>query len=237
MRTLLEGEVAPVEVSRLTGVPYSTVLRWSRPLAVRPPRPFRPARPAAYTYLLGVYLGDGCVNAVGTSHQLVISLDGAHPGIVGEVVAAVEAVRLPYRPARVRAVPSSRCVTVTSGWKRWPEAFPQHGPGRKHERPIVLAPWQQALVDTHPEPFLRGLIHSDGCRTVNRFTSTLPSGRVREYAYARYFFSNLSPGIRGLFCTTCDRLGIRWTRSSARNVSVSHRDSVAALDRFVGPKA
>jgi hypothetical protein len=27
-------------------------------------------------------------------------------------------------------------------------AFPQHGPGRKHERPIVLEPWQLEIVDT-----------------------------------------------------------------------------------------
>ncbi len=84
--------------------------------------------------------------------------------------------------------------------------------------------------------FLRGLIHSDGCRTVNRFKTKLPSGRVAEYAYPRYFFSNLSADIRGLFCEYCDKLGIRWTQSNHRNISVSHRHSVAALDEFIGPK-
>jgi len=66
--------------------------------------------------------------------------------------------------------------------------------------------------------------------------TTLPSGRVAEYAYPRYFFSNLSADIRALFCDACERLGIRWTLSNPRNVSVSHRRSVAALDEFVGPK-
>jgi hypothetical protein len=64
----------------------------------------------------------------------------------------------------------------------------------------------------------------------------LPSGRVAEYAYPRYFFSNLSPDIRGLFCEACDRLGLRWTQSNHRNISISHRASVALLDEFVGPK-
>jgi len=128
-------------------------------------------------------------------------------------------------------------VNVDSATKRWLDAFPQHGPGRKHERPIVLEPWQQEIVDRFPEQFIRGLIHSDGCRTINRFKTKLPSGRVGEYAYARYFFSNLSPDIRELFCVTCDRLGIRWTQSNPRNISVSHRDSVARLDEFVGPKS
>jgi hypothetical protein len=66
--------------------------------------------------------------------------------------------------------------------------LPQHGPGRKHERRIELAAWQREIVDRFPQKFLRGLLHSDGCRTVNRFKTTLPSGRVAEYAYPRWFF-------------------------------------------------
>ena len=125
---------------------------------------------------------------------------------------------------------------LQSSWKRWPEAFPQHGPGRKHERSIVLQDWQQEIVDAYPGEFVRGLIHSDGCRTVNRSRTTLPSGRVAEYAYPRYFFSNLSADIRGLFCAACDRLGVRWTQSNHRNISVSHRRSVAVLEEVVGEK-
>jgi len=60
--------------------------------------------------------------------------------------------------------------------------------------------------------------------------STWPSGRVAEYAYPRYFFPNLSADIRGLFCATCDQLGVRWTLPNPRNASVEHRNSVAVLD-------
>ena len=111
-------------------------------------------------------------------------------------------------------------------------AFPQHGKGKKHERAIVLEPWQREIVSRHPDEFVRGLIHSDGCRTTNRFKTTLPSGRVAEYAYPRYFFSNLSGDIRGLFCAACDALGVRWTLSNPRNVSIAHRKSVALLDEL-----
>ena len=60
---------------------------------------------------------------------------------------------------------------------------------------------------------------------------------MAEYAYPRWFFSNLSDDIRALFCEYCERVGVRWTRSSHRNVSVSHRPSVALLDEHVGVKA
>jgi hypothetical protein len=141
------------------------------------------------------------------------------------------------RRVRLEKDRERRCVRVVADSSRWPEAFPQHGPGRKHERRIELADWQREIVDRFPYEFVRGLLHSDGCRTVNRFTTRLPSGRVAEYAYPRWFFSNRSADIRTLFCEYCERLGIRWTQSNARNISVSHRDSVARLDSFVGEKS
>jgi hypothetical protein len=94
----------------------------------------------------------------------------------------------------------------------------------------------QAVRAQHPGAFLRGLIQSDGSRCLNRFDTLLPCGRVARYEYPRYFFTNLSADIRRIFCEHCELLGIRWTQSNHRNISVSHRDSVALLDSFVGPK-
>ena len=189
----------------------------------------------SYSYLLGLYLGDGCVTGVGPGRQLVIALDTAYPMIIEDCVAAVKLLRPECHIGRYRHR-EHNCVRVAAASTHWFEVFPQAGPGRKHERPIVLEPWQREIVDAFPREFLRGLIHSDGCRTVNRFSTKLPSGRMAEYAYPRYFFSNLSADIRGLFCDYCDRLGIRWTQSNPRNISISHRRSVALLDEFVGPK-
>jgi hypothetical protein len=195
-----------------------------------------PADSYSYAYLLGMYLGDGHLAGNGRSWQLVVSVDSAHEEIIEECQGAM-LLTLPCRRPRLRVHPTDRCVRVASMAKAWRDLLPQHGPGRKHERPIVLAPWQQEIVDQHTWQFVRGLIHSDGCRTVNRFKTRLPSGRVAEYAYPRYFFSNLSPDIRRLFCDACDRLGLRWTQSNPRNISVSHRASVALLDDYVGPKS
>jgi hypothetical protein len=195
----------------------------------------RPADAYSYAYLLGLYLGDGHLAGNGRSWQLVITLDSAYDEVVEECRAAM-LLTLPWRVPHLRMHPTDRCVRVASMAKAWHDLFPQHAPGRKHERPIVLAPWQREIVQRQTWQFVRGLIHSDGCRTVNRFRTKLPSGRVAEYAYPRYFFSNLSADIRGLFCEACDRLGLRWTQSNHRNISISHRESVALLEEFVGPK-
>jgi hypothetical protein len=195
----------------------------------------RPADDHSYAYLLGVYLGDGYVADTGRSFQLVITLDAAYPDLVEECREAM-VLSLPSSQPRAHRHPVHRSFRLMAGSQAWPHLFPQMGPGRKHERPIVLAAWQRDIVELHPWQFVRGLIHSDGCRTVNRFKTLLPSGRVAEYAYPRYFFSNLSADIRGLFCTSCEQLGLRWTQSNHRNISISHRASVALLDEYVGAK-
>ena len=197
---------------------------------------WRPPDPESYAYLLGMYLGDGYVGRHSGTAQLLIVCDSGYGGIIEACVAAIKRTSLRDHVG-VHPYGHQRCVRVMCTWKGWPDAFPQHGPGRKHTRPIVLADWQQRIVDQHPWAFLRGLLHSDGCRTVNRFKTRLPSGRVAEYEYPRWFFSNRSADIRALFCEYCERLGIRWTQSNARNISISHGGSVARLDAFVGAKS
>jgi hypothetical protein len=198
--------------------------------------PRRPADALSYSYLLGMYLGDGHVADTGHSRQLRISCDAGYPEIITDCRCAIQLSLVDVR-VHARAHPVDRCVRVEASSKWWPDLFPQAGPGRKHERVIALEPWQQSIVERFPWLFLRGLLHSDGCRSINRFTTRLPSGRVAEYAYPRWFFSNLSADIRGLFCRTCDAMGVQWTQSNHRNISVSHRASVALLDEFVGLKA
>jgi hypothetical protein len=71
---------------------------------------------------------------------------------------------------------------------------------RKHSRAIALTPWQRQAIDARPGAFLAGLIHSDGCRVINR---------VKGHEYPRYFFSNKSPAIRALFADVCGAVGRR----------------------------
>ena len=127
-------------------------------------------------------------------------------------------------------------VVTTVSWKHWPCLFPQHGPGRKHERPIVLADWQEQVVWAFPGPFLRGLFHSDGAR-VNNWATRVVAGEKRRHDYPRWQFSNRSEDIMALCCWALDLEAVPWRRSGPWTVSVSRRDAVARLDALVGPKS
>jgi hypothetical protein len=150
-----------------------------------------------------------------------------YPGIIWGCAAAMLAV-MPRNKVLVQYNAGGKAAEIGSYSKAWPCLLPQHGPGRKHLRPIALDQWQQEIVDRDPRPLVRGLIHSDGCRVLNK-----SMGRV----YLRYFFSNASADIRKIFCDACDQLGISWRQPRERHISVARRDSVALLDTFVGPKS
>jgi hypothetical protein len=91
----------------------------------------------------------------------------------------------------------------------------------------------EAIVDREPEPFIRGLLHSDGCRVMNRVAVD-----GKDYAYPRYFFSQVSKDIQALFCRSLARLEIDYTIASrGKTVSVARAAGVARLDYFVGPKS
>jgi hypothetical protein len=191
-------------------------------------------RCAAYSYLLGLYLGDGYVGTGARTYTLIIACDGQYKHLVAECQCVVDL--FSPRPSRLSRLKNDNGVRVVSHGKIWPLLFPQHGPGRKHERKIELVDWQQAIVKTFPHQLIRGLIQSDGSRCFNTFKMKLKAG-PKEYSYPRYFFTNYSMDIQGIFTDACDQLGIRWSRPFWRNISISHRDSVAKLDEFVGPKS
>jgi hypothetical protein len=188
---------------------------------------------AAYSYLLGLYLGDGCITRGRRDvYALSVACCDDWPGLIAAAETAMSAVMPGSSVCRVQR---PGCTEVKSWSKHWPCLFPQHGPGRKHTRAIELARWQQQIVAAFPGAFARGLFHSDGCRGLNRVRRQLPSGE-RCYEYPRYFFSNKSHDILALCGETLDQLGISWRYARPDSISVARREAVARLDEFVGPK-
>jgi hypothetical protein len=253
VQALIKDGINNCEIARRTGIPRETIRDWrhgklprrgprgpngnralpenSCPACGHPLHDFGTLPASDYAYLLGLYLGDGCISAHRRGvFRLRILLDRRYPGIVHECVQAVAAV---MPSSRVGVLPRhhEKADEVGSYSRAWPCLFPQHGPGRKHLRKIELVSWQLDIVRSHPQKLLRGLIHSDGSYSVN--TIKHPK---KTYVYPRYLFSNRSGDIRRLFCDVCDRIGIEWRVMTKYDISIAHRESIALMDEFVGPK-
>ncbi|MGA5300630.1 hypothetical protein ACPCHT_11915 [Nucisporomicrobium flavum] len=132
---------------------------------------------------------------------------------------------------KVQRVNRQGCVAVQSYSQHWPCLLPQHGAGKKHERPITLTDWQRAVVDEHPGYLVRGLFHSDGCRVQNRVTR---NGKV--YLYPRYMFANESADIMAICQGALDHIGVPWRMCRPNLLSVARREGVVVLDGVVGAK-
>lgn len=186
-----------------------------------------------YVYLLGLYLGDGCISAAPKNvFRLRVFQDARYEGLIAECALAI--CQLTDRAAGRQQ--RSGCVEIYSAWKHWACLFPQHATGRKHSRSMKLRDWQERLVERYPRALIRGLIHSDGCRSVNRVRRPTRTG-VKEYAYVRYYFTNASADIRAIFAAACDLVEIKHRVMTERVISVAQRDSVRRLDEFIGPKS
>ena len=198
--------------------------KWSKPKRDCPVLPVGPDRAAAYAFLLGMYLGDGCLTRHPRTYLLVIALDAAYPNIAQRCAAAVTKVN-PFHPVSIYR--QDNVLRVKSYGVCWLTLFPQHGPGRKHLRKIALREWQETLVDRNPWEFLRGLLESDG----SRFDRCV-GGRI----YPAYGFTNRSSDILGLFKHVCDLLGIHYTVPTLTSISIARRDDVRRLDEAIGQK-
>ncbi|WP_406093757.1 helix-turn-helix domain-containing protein [Kitasatospora purpeofusca] len=248
---LMRSGVGTAETARRLDAPRGTVSWWKhQDLAKHGQLPGRKQSTcmhcfgdelnrSAYSYLLGLYLGDGHIShpAQHRIPSLFITCDDKWPGIMNSVESAVRQVFPTLKPCRVRKV---GCHNIKVYSKHLTCHFPQHGPGKKHERTIALQPWQQEIVDAHPWEFLRGLIHSDGCRITN-WTTRKVGGVEKRYEYPRYFFTNTSTDIVRLFTDTLDAVGVQWKASAPRptgqiNVSVARKACVALMDAHIGPK-
>lgn len=241
-KVLIDSGMSQAEAARLLGIPRGTIRTWVRNGFARKQRPASSCRCGhpcphisgmahnpAYAYLLGLYLGDGYIAPQPHGgHRLRVTLDLKYPGIILECRRAM----LGVHAGSVTEAMKVGCLDVTSAWCHWTCVFPQHGPGPKHTRPIILAPWQRSVaIDHYPHLLLRGLIHSDGCRVVNTVKT-----RGKVYAYSRYHFSNRSTDIHQIFADACAAVGVVTRFNNQWNQSIVRRADAKRMDLFVGEK-
>ena len=222
------------EVARRLGVPRRTVRDWrirvprrERPLCLRCWRPTSLVlfSAADYAELLGLYLGDGHISPFPRTERLRLMLDAKYPVIVDDAAALLDRVVLDCtvgRQLRPRGPHGRRCGRTTATGRC---LLPQHGPGKKHDRAIVLEPWQRAAGRAAPWAFLRGCIRSDGCVFINR---------TGKYAYESYDFCNLSHDIRDLFAAVCESVGVECRRLREARPHLPPRERSAACSSTSG---
>jgi Homeodomain-like domain len=232
------------EVARRLRIPRRTIMDWRRPRYVPRreypletcPRCWQAAKPirfteADYADLLGLYLGDGCISRTPRAYRLRIALDNRYPRIIRDARCLLERC---FPENRVDVVQRTGCVNVSMYSLHLPCLLPQHGPGRKHERTIVLEHWQSKILAAEPWSFIRACIRTDGCVFINRtdIHQSVPN------EYLSYQFSNKSQDIADLFVAACNRVGVatRMNRDGRGrwSVRINRRVSVALMLAQVG---
>ena len=108
-------------------------------------------------------------------YRLEIACGADRPSPIAEAATAISAIR----PAVVRrAGAEDRLHHGEHLLQALAMSVPAAPVRTKHRRQIELADWLQEIVDLHTETFLRVLIHSDGCRSVDRGALAIGAGSV-----------------------------------------------------------
>ena len=139
-RRLIAAGVNDCAIARQIGVPRATVQDWRRRPQIRPRlvsaspcgvvHDFSALPAAAYCYVLGLYLGDGCISRDRRVWRLRITLDKKYPAIIDRCREAIDMLMPGQRAGIVQQ--AKGCAEVTLYSKHWPCLLPQHGPGKKH---------------------------------------------------------------------------------------------------------
>jgi hypothetical protein len=149
--TLLRGGAKNADVARQLNAPKGKISYWKHMDRAkrgecpgkhdqRCPRCHgRELDQAAYSYLLGLYLGNGYISHY-SGHRapnLMIACGDTWPGLMELTEGAMRKVFPDNRVCRVRR---TGCHNVKVYSKHLECLFPQHGPGKKHQRRIALKP-------------------------------------------------------------------------------------------------
>lgn len=235
----LQGGASMRSIARTLGIHHSTVAYWLKQQRAPKPSLSLPQEPYiaptafatwySYSYILGLYLGDGHISKVRRSYRLRITQDMRYPTLIALNIHHL-GLLLPHSSPSAYPCSDGNCTNVTVYAKILPLLFPQAGKNRKDQREIVLAQWQQSHLQING--FIRGLIHSDGSRYKNRVRNAKTG---REYSYTTYQFSSKSQEIMGLMMHSLESIGVNFrhrTKRDVESITISQRADVALLDQI-----
>jgi hypothetical protein len=155
----------------------------------------------AYYYILGQYLGDGCVSKYARTYRLRIFASITHLGIIDEVTKCLKMI-FPSNSIGFSRKPG--CLEISVYSNMIPIMFPHIGDGRKHDRKIELSEFQKQHIQNGARFLLRGLFHSDGCYYRQRILRD--GSEIMNYS-----FCNKSKDIHAIYQMALEICGIGYS--------------------------
>lgn len=178
----------------------------------------------SYSYILGVYLGDGHINKMLRTYRLRFFLDSRQDLVIEECVKHLK-ILFPSNSVNVIST-KYNYVIITLYSNNIPYIFPQHGKGEKYKRKIKLNDKQKKIIKYNQ--LMKGLFHSDG------------SYFIALSKYPRYQFTNKSKDLIDLFgkCLIKNNITpkIRKRKNGIYDIQIQNKKDVSIMYKLVGEK-
>lgn len=192
-------------------------------------------RKKSYSFLLGIFLGDGGIYKIKNTFRLYYSNQASYTRINKSICDNL-AVLFPSKNIAVYKRSESDCVNISMGASGLDKLFP-YGKGVKHLRKIEFTEEQKEIISLYPKEFIKGMIESDGSRYAPRFKEC-PT-------YFIYQFSNCSLDLHDILHFAANLIGLEFTfRKSSKKTGApmfltmfNKKKSVLLMDEFIGPKS
>lgn len=180
----------------------------------------------SYSYILGMYLGDGYVDKMKRTYRLRIALDSRQDIVENECIKHLK-ILFPDNNINSRIIKNQNCKTITLYSNLLPYIFPQcRFRGKKHEHDVSLLQYQKNSINLLP--FMKGLFQSDG------------SFYYRNSKYKTYNFSNKSIQIIDMFSECLINLNILPKISKKANgvyrIQIQNKKDTDILYNILGEK-
>ena len=187
------------------------------------PLEFNLSQKKAYSYILGLYLGDGCVSKTHKENvfRMRIVLDTKY-GDMNDYAVKNMKILFPDNKVSTYKRLNENCIELSVYSTQLIGLFPQSGLGKKHNRKIELAQWQ--IDNIVPVNFVQGLFHSDG------------SYYFCQSKYPAYSFTNLSLDIKELYSSYLSRLNVSCSGGLNAKSIYSYGKQALALKELIGTK-
>ncbi len=219
------------EISRLTNIPKRTISGWVK----QPEKNVMDFNSQeyvidnklehTYSYILGLYLGDGYINKTARTWRLRIFLDVKYPKLNEFVIQQLQQL-FPKNKVSIIDFKTYWGISVYSN--KIISLFPQHGEGMKHTRKIELSDWQDEIIKS--KDFVKGLFHSDGSYYFRK-------NKRGDLKYPAYDFRNESDDLHELFQKHCENLNILTTFSTKpKTTHIYKKIEVSNMMGIVGTK-